>query len=132
MSKGKEYTFKDKSEKSFESGECLKSNGYYNSSIHCFYYSCIQITNHYFLTKLKLKDSEIRDMFKTESSHNKTLELIISNIGKSKRRIIKNNFDDLKQKRVQADYRQFSLSEDDSNECQELAEEYLETIRLAL
>lgn len=132
MSKGTIYTFKDKSEKSFESGECLKTNGYYNSSIHCFYYSCIQMTNHFFISKLKLTDSDIRDMFKTEASHNKTLELIIENIGKSKRRIITNNFNDLKQKRVQADYREFYLSESDSIECKEWAEEYLNTIKIAL
>jgi len=132
MSKGTIYSFKDKSNKTFESGEFLKDNGHFNSSIHCFYYSCIQITNHFFQVKLNLSDSDLRDLFKTEHSHNKTLQLIIDNIGKSKRRAIKNNFDDLKQKRVQADYRQFYLSEDDSIECKKLAEEYLNTISLSL
>ncbi|HBN6702169.1 TPA: hypothetical protein L3261_001754 [Elizabethkingia anophelis] len=126
------HSYLDKSDETFQSGELLRSQLKYNSSIHCYYYSCIQITNYLFKVKENKSDSEIRNLFRTENSHNETLNALVGLVGRMNRREIIQYFNDLKQKRVQADYREFKLNETQSIESKEMSFKFLTLVKSIL
>lgn len=115
-------SYLDKSDDTYKSGELLRSNGKHNSSIHCYYYSCIQLCNHYFQKKESLTDSQIRDLFKDKESHKKTINHLVSQIGLSSRKALTVDLSTLKENRTKADYRQFSLGQNESEESKELCD----------
>lgn len=63
---------KDKAELSFKTAGFLISEKYYNPSIHCSYYSCIQLMLDVFLEKLKISESMLETQAKTFMQVNRT------------------------------------------------------------
>ena len=128
MSTEKIYSYKDKSDTSFQSGEILRDKHMYNSSIHCFYYSCIQIANHYFNKVEKLSDNEIRKKFSTPESHNQTINYLVKKFGLSTRKILVTDLSALKDSRKKADYRIFPVYKEESDDALEYATDIRDTI----
>ena len=65
--------FKDKSDETFSSGELLLSNAHYNSSVHCFYYSCFQLVKDLLKEEYKYSDSQMNSGTNNSSSHDKII-----------------------------------------------------------
>lgn len=72
-------TFEEKSDNTFESAELLVLNKRKNSSIHCYYYSCYQLLNHFLNVHCRYSEDEIRNLAKDKESHN-----IMTNLVKTK------------------------------------------------
>lgn len=68
--------FEDKSDKTFDSAEILVKNNQKNSSIHCYYYSCLQLLNHFLNVHCRYSENEIRDLANDKESHNKVINLV--------------------------------------------------------
>lgn len=116
------HSYLNKSKETYDSGEMLRSKDMYNSSIHCYYYSCMQMCNHIFHKKENLTDSEIRKLFSSSKSHKDTLNKLVNLAGLGSRKALTVDFSILKDKREMADYRNFLLNEGDSDYCKELCD----------
>lgn len=68
--------FEEKSDKTFDSAEILVNNNQKNSSIHCYYYSCLQLLNHFLNIHCRYSEKEIRDFANDKESHNKVINLV--------------------------------------------------------
>ncbi|MCG2791947.1 MAG: hypothetical protein L6262_00165 [Weeksellaceae bacterium] len=68
--------FEEKSDKTFDSAEILVSNNQKNSSIHCYYYSCLQLLNHFLNIHCRYTEKEIRNFANDKESHNKVINLV--------------------------------------------------------
>lgn len=66
-------TFEEKSDKTFESAELLVKNNHKNSSIHCYYYSCLQLLNHFLCDYCRYTERDIGDLANDKESHNKVI-----------------------------------------------------------
>lgn len=115
-----QYSYLTKSDESYDSGENLRANNLHNSSIHCYYYACLQMCNHYFHVKENMSDNDIRTLFSTPTSHEDTIGKMVKKIGLSSRKALTVDFSILKDKRVLADYRIFPLGDGDSQEAKDL------------
>jgi hypothetical protein len=126
------HSYLKKSQDTYDSGEVLRKEQKFNSSIHCYYYSCIQLCNHFFNTKEGLTDSQIRDLFKSNESHKDTIKKLVSILGRASHKAFTSDLSVLKDNRVKADYRNFSLGEDDSDESKELCDNVVSFLKKAL
>ncbi|CAD0220276.1 Eukaryotic translation initiation factor 5 [Chryseobacterium sp. JV274] len=116
------HSYLKKSQNTYDSGDVLRSNNMFNSSIHCYYYTCMQAMNHVFHIKENLTDSQIRDLSKTSESHNNAINRLVKIIGLSSRNALTVDLMKLKEKRQLADYREFLLDDDDSIESKGLCD----------
>lgn len=99
-------TFEEKSDKTFESAELMVSNNHKNSSIHCYYYSCLQLLNHFLNFHCRYTEAEIRALANDKESHNKMMNLVKTKLDE-KDKNAPNVFGELtllKKERVKADY----------------------------
>lgn len=120
-----QHSYQGKSQDTYNSGEMLRSNNLHNSSIHCYYYACVQLCNHVFVKTENLTDDQIRSTFKKLGSHHQTINKIVSKVGLSSRKTLTVNLSTLKDKRQLADYRMFSLDKDDSQDAKDLCDDIL-------
>ena len=108
--------FRDKSDKTFSSGELLLSNTHYNSSVHCFYYSCFQLIIDLLREEYRYTDEQISSGTNNSSSHNSVINQLKSCLINSK---INYSFLDsyakIKQLRVKADYSDKNIAKKKSN-----------------
>lgn len=98
--------FEDKSDKTFDSAEILVKNDQKNSSIHCYYYSCLQLLNHFLNIHCRYSEKEIRDFANDKESHNKVINLVKTKLDEKGINAL-NIFGELnllKKDRVRADY----------------------------
>ena len=98
--------FEDKSDKTFDSAEILVKNDQKNSSIHCYYYSCLQLLNHFLNIHCRYSEQEIRDFANDKESHNKVINLVKTKLHEKDINAL-NIFGELnllKKDRVRADY----------------------------
>lgn len=98
--------FEDKSDKTFDSAEILVKNDQKNSSIHCYYYSCLQLLNHFLNIHCRYSEKEIRDFANDKESHNKVINLVKTKLDEKGVNAL-NIFGELnllKKDRVRADY----------------------------
>lgn len=109
----------DKSDVSDKASTKLYSQSYFCSSVHCSYYSCVQLMLHILRSHLNKTDREVDREYK-----NAKTGLHAWLIGVIFREIIKKNFNDardfkntigvLKQKRVDADYKNIKIEQSDA------------------
>ena len=98
--------FEEKSDKTFDSAEILVNNNQKNSSIHCYYYSCLQLLNHFLNIHCRYTEKEIRDFANDKESHNKVINLVKMKLDEKGINAL-NIFGDLnllKKERAKADY----------------------------
>lgn len=98
--------FEDKSDKTFDSAEILVKYDQKNSSIHCYYYSCLQLLNHFLNIHCRYSEKEIRDFANDKESHNKVINLVKTKLDEKGINAL-NIFGELnllKKDRVRADY----------------------------
>ncbi|PWW25397.1 hypothetical protein [Chryseobacterium sp. AG844] len=126
------HSYLSKSKDTYNSGEILRSKDMHNSSIHCYYYSCMQLCNHVIAVTESLSDKEIRELFRTAESHNETINRIVKKAGLSTRKALTVNLSTLKNNRQIADYRNLSLGEPQSEESKDLCIEITECLNRLL
>ncbi len=107
---------KTKSEQNIQLADQITTNGSeFASSVHCGYYSCVQLMLHILRSHFGQSDTEIENNERTQnkSSHN----LLISEIGSELKRLNANEFRDFNSKikqlkgiRNKADYRNEHIS----------------------
>lgn len=99
-------TFEEKSDKTFESAELLVSNNHKNSSIHCYYYSCYQLLNHFLIVHCRYTEDDIRDFTRTNESHNDVMSEVKKKLNDEGINYIKlfSELNLIKKARVKADY----------------------------
>ncbi|HBR10664.1 MAG TPA: hypothetical protein DD740_00335 [Chryseobacterium sp.] len=98
--------FEDKSDKTFDSAEILVSNNQKNSSIHCYYYSCLQLLNHFLNKQCRYSEQEIRNFANDKESHNKVINLVKTKLDEKGINALSifGDLNLLKKARVKADY----------------------------
>ncbi len=113
-----------KSEDSFKSTNKLIGDSLYNTSVHCSYYSCIQLILFVVNSKLGITPEEIDTETKTKGSHNWLIGQVIKALPSTERRKARKLNDDiqeLKRQRVIADYSNEQIVENKAKELRQLS-----------
>jgi len=114
-----------KSAKTLEAAQRLIDQRFFTQSVHCSYYAVLQ------LMRYKLANSQANPMtyeqqdaqMSGRSSHEALLIEIKSRIANPKNKMrFGQDFEDLKDKRVEADYSQRTFSDIDSLDCKQQAD----------
>lgn len=116
-------TFKTKSKESLEAAEALIKKKYFNSSVHCAYYACVQLLNYILRHNLKMSDAIIEDGIKNfDGGSHEWLQSFFYNhffsVVKSYEQAtdFQDNYADFKASRMQADYKYKQFTEKEANE----------------
>jgi uncharacterized protein (UPF0332 family) len=119
---------KGKSTENIEAMDILINNGKYTPSIHCAYYSCLQLSKH-ILSQYCSIDYEQQD---TESSgrgsHNyiiKELSIQLEKIGRFQKLNYNNNINKLKMLRKISDYNNQTITENEANRAKVMANDII-------
>jgi hypothetical protein len=59
-----------KSMQNLESADILINANMFSSSVHCSYYSCLQLCKHVLISDMGMTFAEVENMTKGKSSHN--------------------------------------------------------------
>ena len=97
----------NKSVDNYEAAKLLVSNKFYNTSIHCAYYSCYQMMKHILLNVL-MCPNELPNNNENDS-HNKLINFFEKEIS-SKHRFFAKNIRELKKLRRIADYEEEEIT----------------------
>lgn len=117
--------FKDKSDETFSSGELLLSNAHYNSSVHCFYYSCFQLVKDLLKEEYKYSDSQMNSGTNNSSSHDKIinqLKICLLEESRIDYNII-SLFSLIKKARKKADYEEQNIGKKEAEKTKDRATE---------
>jgi hypothetical protein len=68
--------YEDKSDITFDSAEMLHRNNKNNSSIHGYYYSCLQLINNFIVKNCKYTEAELLEKAKCKDSHNEITNIV--------------------------------------------------------
>ncbi|PJC62847.1 MAG: hypothetical protein CO022_02365 [Flavobacteriales bacterium CG_4_9_14_0_2_um_filter_32_27] len=127
---------KKKSESSIGAAKALNEINYYSSSVHCSYYSCLQLIKHILLHKYKKSEDELRN--EQEKSGKPSHEYLINSILIKIRDVSPINFRDvsrelpaLKMARIDADYKEIEIKKGMSEDAFDKATELLTTLNMA-
>jgi hypothetical protein len=112
----------EKSKNSLEASSLLQTEELYSSSVHCAYYSCIQLMKHILLNinNLNLEDFNSGSMGK--GSHEFIINQIVSGNQKTTYKEFRKTIYELKKLRIDADYEEIKISEKDSQNAHQFAE----------
>ncbi len=119
---------KKKAEHNYIAAEKLINEHLHSSSVHCSYYSCLQLMKHivqdFCGISYENQDIEIRNTRSASHEYLKVkIESEIARVDISKKRWFKNTFGDLKQFRVEADYHDIEVNSDKSKGAFQIAGE---------
>ena len=122
-----------KSARSFEAGNKLVANKLYTTSIHCFYYSVLQMMM-FKLTKCKdnamtYEEQKEKIRLFNSSTHDWLFSEIRNKLKKKSRVVFIEDFKDLRNDRVGADYNLRAFSMIESVGCRQKAENLLAKLR---
>lgn len=108
----------EKSEKNIEASNLLLQEEYFETSIHCSYYSCIQLMSHILFNVFDINEYDFinSNENKKNGSHNSLLNEITKRFPSQSTNVyeFKNDFKIIKDYRIKADYRQQNILETDS------------------
>jgi len=115
----------NKSKESIEASEFLKNENLFASSVHCSYYSCIQLMRH-ILFNIQNEDENTFDNgqnINQAGSHNYLLSILTNDLKNHEIdiRTFRNQFRNIKDLRKNADYKQLVILEIDCNNAYNLA-----------
>lgn len=118
---------KQKSEFNIDAAEQLISTNLYAPSVHCSYYSCLQLFKHIVCKKIgvsyKEQEKELNSDENKKTSHNYIRDKVLERITERyKKREIKQNFQDLKTYRIASDYNNESVDIEKANKAQKVAQ----------
>ena len=115
----------NKSNENLEASIFLKDEEFYSSSIHCAYYSCIQLMRYIIFNIHNIDEEEFdnNQNITNIGSHNYLLNEIISHLQYDKIdiRSLKNTFRNIKELRKNADYKQIKILLVDCNNAYDKA-----------
>lgn len=114
----------DKSQSNIEAAEILHNDEFYAPSVHCSYYSCIQLMRHVIFNKFGEDEIEFdeRPEVKASGSHNFLISYLRDKIDNPvNSRSFSENIRRLKNHRKRADYMQIKILEVDSEKALSLA-----------
>ncbi len=123
--------FLEKSKESLESAQFLIDKGNYNSSIHCAYYSCVQVLLYVLHNDIGLNDKQLGDEVsqyirnrRKGGSHAYYINRVIKDLESENRFVSRLNtkLTDLKDLRVRADYKTDLIDKREANTALSLAE----------
>lgn len=119
-------SWKEKSENSFKATNKLLQDSFCNTSVHCSYYSCLQLMYHILSEYLGMRDDEIESESKDDkSSHvwliNKVTRQLKSIRSKEEARIFSDEVHTLKKNRIIADYGKSSINTDQAEKLRDLS-----------
>lgn len=123
-----------KSKCSHDAGDILLSEGCYSQSVHCFYYSVLQMMKHCLAhCKVNPLDYAAQDQ-KAKLNDKSSHEWLISEIkprfsNKKRREGFDEDFSFLKKERVEADYTSRQFTQDEGADCKSAAERLLGKLR---
>ncbi|TAH04942.1 MAG: hypothetical protein EAZ15_00310 [Sphingobacteriales bacterium] len=115
----------NKSKSSLEASTLLHAEELYASSVHCSYYSSVQLMRFVLFNKFEVEENEFdnRKEVKSSGSHNYLISFFRDKISKTIiPRDFANNLRDLKKLRKNADYSQKIIIERDSLNARKLAD----------
>jgi uncharacterized protein (UPF0332 family) len=113
---------KQKSKHDIDAAKFLIDNKHYTSSVHCAYYSCLQI-----LKVICIKRGKI--IIKNKPVHKQIIDYICAEIKDDKdRRSFRNTIYDLKLFREKSDYEDVLISEKDADKAYNTAKKILRFI----
>ena len=108
----------NKSENSLKASELLMNEDFFASSVHCAYYSCIQLMTHILFNIHKVDEKEFENILKdTKGSSHEILQNEITKEFYNKEfnvKIFKDKFRTIKKLRVISDYKQMNVFKQDS------------------
>ncbi len=114
----------DKSLSNIEAAEFLHQEEFYAPSVHCSYYSCIQLMRHLIFNKYGIEETEfdVRPEVQANGSHNFLISYLRDKIDNPiNGRSFSDNLRRLKIYRINADYKQMNVLKDDSTTSISLA-----------
>ena len=115
----------DKSKYSLQASEFLKKEELFASSVHCAYYSCIQLMRHILFNFLNKDENDFDNSQSNNKagSHQNLLNTIIYNFYSKNiyANSFKNDFRVIKELRKKADYKQIVILEKDCKDALNLA-----------
>lgn len=121
--------FKDKSDKTFSSGELLLSNAHYNSSIHCFYYSCFQLIMDLLKEEYLYTDEQINSGTNSSSSHNNIINQLKYCLKSSEFDYkFLTDLEKIKIVRIKADYKNQNIGEKEAEKTKDKAIKFREEL----
>ncbi len=122
-----EIELDDKSQNSYDAGVKLMSWCFYTSSVHCFYYSVLQLMKYKLANlsrgALSYQQQEEKVKLYSASTHEWLFLEIRNRFGRgiNKDNFV-NDFQFLKKARLQADYGKRSFNQDQSADCRSVAD----------
>lgn len=119
-------SWKEKSGESFKATNKLITEGLYNTSVHCSYYSCVQLMYHTLEKYLNMDQTEIKkESNESQSSHvwliNKVTQLLKQLTSKKDARNFSDSVHKLRKCRVSADYDKEFVVERDAVDLRQLS-----------
>ena len=114
----------DKSQSNIEAAELLHDEEFYAPSVHCSYYSCIQLMRHVIFNKFGEDEMEFdgRPEVQSNGSHNFLISYLRDKIDNPVNgRSFSENIRRLKNHRINADYKQMNVLKGDSTTSLSLA-----------
>lgn len=115
-----------KSDNSYKAGIELINKKFYTQSIHCLYYSVLQLMMYKLAMAkehpLSYQEQEAKRILYRSSTHDWLYGEIRNRLSRRVRDSFQSDFHFLKQRRVEADYEKRLFSADDSLECRAVSE----------
>jgi len=122
-----------KSEDSFKATNKLIKYSLYNTSVHCSYYSCIQLSLFIICDKLGIEEEEINNKSQDSGSHNyiiNTISIAIrEKLSNREGRKFSDNISRLKKRRIVADYKTILIDMAEANSLRQLAYDINENLK---
>jgi len=116
-----------KSSEYFNAGELLIRNSMLASSVHCFYYSCVQLMIHILISVFHMTEESIEAEFirARRGFHNWLINKIYADYERKNFRNARNflrKIHNLKHVRIQADYKLIEIDASTSNDVKSISE----------
>ncbi|MFZ4543418.1 MAG: hypothetical protein ACOYOA_05170 [Saprospiraceae bacterium] len=115
-----------KSMQNLESADILINANMFSASVHCSYYSCLQLCKHVLISDMGMTFADIEKIANGSSSHKSIIKIVYDDLVFIKRksyaaRNLNRNINRLKISRIKADYGDELLEYHDSIYCLKLA-----------
>jgi hypothetical protein len=123
-----------KSNENLNAGELLIRNSMLASSVHCFYYSCVQLMIHILISVFHMTEESIEDESRRAGRgfHNWLInQIYVDYIRKNRRnaRSFRRKIYNLKDVRIQADYKLIEIDANKSSEAKFISERIINMLK---
>lgn len=123
---------KEKSNFNLTAAELLQNNSLYAPSVHCSYFSCLQLIKFAIIENLDVTNDELtKETRERKDSHKYLINKIgneIRNYSREEHTIFNRNINDLKKFRVESDYGEIEVTTSQSSKALENAKEIREQL----